>query len=108
MGRRSLLPFALGIMDYKSTRWKKLRERILRRDNYMCQVSVRYGRHVQADTVHHIFPADEYPEYQWQEWNLISLSGSMHNKMHIRDTQELTDEGIKLLEKTKRKFAEKM
>lgn len=91
------------IMDYKSKRWKRLRERILRRDDYMCQVSKRYGRRVEANTVHHIYPADEYPEYQWCEWNLISLSQSVHNEMHVRDTDELTEKGKALQARINRK-----
>ena len=51
------------------------------------------GKNVPAVTVHHIFPRSEYPEYQWEEWNLISLSWSAHNMMHIRDTDKLTDRG---------------
>lgn len=94
------------IMDYKSKRWKRLRERILRRDDYMCQVSKRYGRRVEANTVHHIYPADQYPEYQWCEWNLISLSQSVHNEMHVRDTDELTEKG-KALQRRVQKFLEK-
>lgn len=90
-------------MDYKSKRWKRLRERILRRDDYMCQVSKRYGRRVEANTVHHIYPADEYPEYQWCEWNLISLSQSVHNEMHVRDTDELTEKGKALQARINRK-----
>ena len=90
-------------MNYKSKRWKKKRETILRRDGYQCQISLRYGKHVEADTVHHIFPADKFPEYQWENWNLISLAGSVHNKMHERDTQELTAEGMQLLKRTARK-----
>ena len=76
---------------------------MLRRDGYECQISLRYGKHVEADTVHHIFPADKYPEYEWEPWNLISLSREIHNKMHIRDTQELTAEGRKLMERTARR-----
>lgn len=90
-------------MDYKSKRWKKLRERILRRDDYMCQVSKRYGRRVEANTVHHIYPADQYPEYQWEDWNLISLSQSVHNEMHVRDSAELTEKG-KALQRRVKKF----
>ena len=90
-------------MNYKSKRWKKKRETILRRDGYQCQISLRYGKHVEADTVHHIFPADKFPEYQWENWNLISLAGSVHNKMHERDTQELTAEGMQLMKRTARK-----
>lgn len=91
-------------MNYKSKRWKKKREAILRRDGYMCQLSKRYGRHVEATTVHHIFPASKYPEYEWCDWNLISLSSSMHNRMHIRGSDELTEEGLRLMYRTAEKF----
>lgn len=97
----SLRPFVLDKrMNYKCKRWRRLRERILRRDGYMCQASLRYGRHKEADTVHHIFPASKYPEYEWEPWNLISLCASEHNAMHIRESDELTDTGKKLLERT--------
>lgn len=89
-------------MDYKSKRWKRLREAILRRDGYTCRISARYGKSVAATTVHHIFPAAKYPEYQWSAWNLISVSTAVHNSFHDRDTDELTEEGMKLLRKTAR------
>lgn len=89
-------------MNYKSKRWKKLREKILRRDGYMCQASLRYGRHIEADTVHHVFPASKFPEYQWETWNLISLCAGEHNAMHIRESDELTDKGMKLQERIAR------
>ena len=69
----------------------------------MCQESKRYGRMVEASTVHHIFPASRFPEYRWSEWNLISLSTAAHNKMHVRDTDELTEEGMRLMRRTARK-----
>ena len=90
-------------MNYKSRRWLRLRAKVLRRDSYMCQVSLRYGRHIEANTVHHIFPVSKYPEYQWCEWNLISLDAAVHNSMHIRDSDELTEEGIRLLQRTARR-----
>lgn len=90
-------------MDYKSKRWLRLRQRILKRDGYMCQESKRYGRMVEANTVHHVFPVSRFPEYQWCEWNLISLSQAAHNRMHIRDTDELTDEGMRLMMRVARK-----
>lgn len=68
----------------------------------MCQVSKRYGKHVEATTVHHIFPAADYPEYQWCDWNLISLSASAHGKMHDKENGELTDEGKRMLYKIAR------
>ena len=90
-------------MDYKSRRWRKLRERILKRDGYMCQESKRYGKMIEANTVHHIFPVSRFPEYQWSEWNLISLSTAAHNRMHIRDTDELTEEGMRLMKRVARR-----
>ena len=90
-------------MDYYSKRWHRLRERILKRDNYQCQYNKRYGRLVQANTVHHIYPAELYPQYEWCEWNLISLSKEAHNIMHDRDSHELTNEGRLLIDRLKRK-----
>lgn len=80
-------------MDYKSARWKALRLRILKRDKHLCRESRRYGRRVEATTVHHVWPADRYPEYAWCEWNLISLSSKEHNAMHDRNTGDLTELG---------------
>ena len=82
---------------YKSIRWQNLRGRVLARDGYQCQISKRFGRDVLANTVHHVFPRELYPQYQWQAWNLISLSHGEHNKMHIRNSHELSEDGIKLL-----------
>ena len=87
---------------YRSRRWQKLRESILRRDGYMCQYEKRYGKAVPASTVHHIFPRELYPEYQWEPWNLISLSGSAHDALHDRQTDELTEKGADLLRRTAR------
>lgn len=86
---------------YNSKRWKNhLRPAILARDHYMDQLELRAGRRVPADTVHHIFPKDRYPQYQWCAWNLISLSRENHEAMHIRLTGELTAAGQKLMADT--------
>lgn len=89
---------------YKSKRWEKKRALILRRDGYMCQHFKRYGKAIQADMVHHIFPREDYPEYEWESWNLISLSNKAHNMMHDRDSHELTALGKDLMMRTARKF----
>lgn len=88
---------------YKTSAWKRIREKILRRDAYQCQLSKRYGKTVPATTVHHIFPSDEFPEYRIKAWNLISLSAEAHNRIHDRMTNELTDEGTELLRRTARR-----
>ena len=58
---------------YKSTRWKAVREAVLRRDGYMCQESRRFGKMRPADTVHHIWPLEDFPEIALAPWNLVAL-----------------------------------
>ena len=43
------------------------------------------------------YPADEYPQWAWEDWNLISVSLATHkNKLENRKTGELTEEGLRL------------
>ena len=88
---------------YKLPRWERTRAAILRRDGYMCRESARFGKRAEANTVHHIFPRDLFPEYQWEPWNLVSLAGDVHDKMHDRITGELTARGADLLRRTARR-----
>ena len=83
---------------YQSSKWLKIRERVLRRDNYIDQLEKRYGRIKEANLVHHILPREYYPEYELCEWNLISISKKTHNLLHDRDSNELTLKGIELVE----------
>lgn len=61
---------------------------------------MRYGRTEEAVIVHHIYPADVYPEYSWQDWNLISVSMATHNKLENRTSGELTELGRQLMNDT--------
>lgn len=79
--------------------WRKKREKILKRDGYQCQYFKRYGKKVQANMVHHIFPRSEYPQYALSDWNLISLSYKAHGQLHT-DDGDLTEEGKQLLRRT--------
>ena len=88
------------MIDYNSPRWKRKRACILKRDGYMCQESKRYGKRIDADMVHHVWPVDDYPEYQWEDWNLISLANTVHNMMHDRITNKLTPLGEALRKRT--------
>lgn len=88
---------------YKSKRWTQLRDSVLRRDGYMCQVSKRYGKFVPAEIVHHIFPRDEFPEYQFEPWNLISITKSVHDTLHDRTNNDLSPAGVDLLRRTARR-----
>lgn len=88
---------------YNTDRWQHLRQSILRRDNFMCQDAKRYGRMIPAEVVHHVLPREIFPEYQWEPWNLISLSNKAHEEMHYRTTRELTKKGMEWAIRTARK-----
>ena len=87
-------------MDYKSEKWRRVRRMVLQLDGYKCQIAKRYGRTEEATIVHHIYPADEYPEYRYCIWNLISVSAASHNKLENRNTGELTEFGKELQRRT--------
>ena len=86
--------------DYEGGRWKAARTRALRRDKWRCRNCARYGKRVEATHVHHIWPAEDFPEYAWARWNLIALSVEAHNMMHDRTTGKLTAVGERLRRKT--------
>ena len=85
---------------YHTGRWTRLRASVLRAAGYRCQYARRYGRNVPATTVHHIWPAEDYPEYQWARWNLIALSAEAHNAMHDRYSGKLSPIGEALRRRT--------
>lgn len=85
---------------YTSRRWRRKQARILRRDGFLCQESKRYGQMVEATTVHHIWPLEDYPEYALEDWNLVSLCADKHNQMHDRKTRRLTQLGERWRERT--------
>lgn len=84
------------MFDYSrnNKRWRNLRRRALRRDRGFCREAARYGRRVPAEVVHHIWPAEDYPEFAYCLWNLVSLSAAAHDAMHDRDTHRLTPLGL--------------
>ncbi len=88
------------MFDYSSQKWKKKRLHILMLDGYKDRLMARYGRTVPATIVHHIYPAEEYPEYAMCDWNLISVSMATHNQLENRTTGQLTKMGKELMERT--------
>ena len=78
---------------YKSRRWKRKRLAILKRDGYLCQWCKRYGRTIEATTVHHIKHADEYPELAYVDDNLVSLCDACHNKAHPEKANIIRKQG---------------
>ncbi|WP_305178087.1 hypothetical protein [Faecalibaculum rodentium] len=83
---------------HDKTRWKKRSRMILSRDNYLDMVALRFfGIRQEADMVHHIYPVEDYPEFAYAEWNLISTSRKTHNRLHYADGS-LTPLGQTLLD----------
>ena len=93
-------PEVISMFPYGSQKWKNKRAHILRLDGYVDQYAKRWGRTLDAVIVHHIYPAAEYPEYAWEDWNLISISRRTHELLEDRKTGELTEAGRKLMEST--------
>lgn len=91
------------IETYKERRWIEKRKHILLRDKYMDKYLYQYGKFRSADIVHHIFPKNDFPEYEYEDWNLISVSKATHNLLHDRNTDRLTPKGEELLIRTARK-----
>lgn len=86
---------------YDSKRWKKKRAHILLRDNWLDQIVLRDGVRIPAQVVHHILPREEYPQYAWEDWNLISVSQETHKKrLHEKYTGKLTRIGKALMYQT--------
>lgn len=83
---------------YKTLGWIRKRAKILRRDEYMCQECKRYGKTTPATMVHHIIPLAwcliHNIALALASINLISLCDKCHNKMHDRDSDELTALGL--------------
>lgn len=67
---------------YQSVKWKRKREKILRRDKYQCQICRRYGRIIEAKVVHHKIELEDDPTLALVDDNLVSLCNACHNKVH--------------------------
>jgi 5-methylcytosine-specific restriction enzyme A len=67
---------------YKTARWKSKRVKILKLDEYQFQECKLYGKSKEASTVHHINPLRNKLDLRLTTWNLVSLCGNCHVKMH--------------------------
>ncbi|MGD7051432.1 HNH endonuclease [Sutcliffiella horikoshii] len=89
---------------YNTPRWKAKRQVILRRDNYECRECKRYGKVTAANTVHHIFPLEDYYDLRLVNLNLYSCCNACHNSFHDRFTNEITLKGKQLQERFRDKI----
>lgn len=88
---------------YLDKRWKRKREVILMRDEYLCRECKRYGKVTPANTVHHIYTLEEHPQYKLTNDNLLSLCNECHELMHNRFENEITNKGKQWMERVRGK-----
>lgn len=69
---------------YTGAAHRHWRAAVLRRDKYLCQECLRYGRHTAASHAHHIKPRSERPDLALKLSNGISLCAKCHNKIEPR------------------------
>ena len=87
--------FVLGgvnIFDYKSTKWKKVRLKALKRDKYICQECKKYFKNTEATVVHHIIEISEDLSTAYDINNLESLCAKCHNKRHPEKAKKFKSE----------------
>lgn len=81
---------------YNSGTWHKMRDYIIKRDQYLCQDCLKKGLYVPAEEVHHIIPLDPDnitdPEITLGEDNLISLCRECHRQRHGNKKRYKVDE----------------
>lgn len=91
---------------YRTPRWRRKRENILKRDEYKCKQCSRYGKTTEATTVHHVIPIETAPEHKLTNVNLMSLCSSCHGKMHDKLRGTLSELGRETLERVVRQNPE--
>ncbi|BAD74811.1 phage-related protein [Geobacillus kaustophilus HTA426] len=77
---------------YNSTAWRKCREYVLKRDNYLCQRCLRRGIIQPADVVHHKEHLEDNPAKALDPENLESLCNACHNEEHPEKGQKAKSE----------------
>jgi 5-methylcytosine-specific restriction protein A len=73
---------------YNSAAWRKCREYVLKRDNYLCQRCLRRGVIEPADAVHHKEHLQDHLEKALDPENLESLCNACHNEEHPEKGQK--------------------
>lgn len=78
---------------FNSTRWKKLRKSVIKRDNEACQRCLIKNNFFTTDNlqVHNIKPrvkykgVNGYPDLRFDESNLVTLCQSCNTHLYIRE-----------------------
>lgn len=72
---------------YRSYKWQKKREEILKRDHFECQDCKKNGKYTRATDIHHIKNLVDHEDLALDDNNLISLCESCHNKRHVKESK---------------------
>ena len=74
---------------YNSSLWKRRRAKVMRMDNYECQICKKKGRHQKAVLVHHVKHLKDRPDLALSiydpdtgERQLISVCKKCHEELH--------------------------
>ena len=76
-----------GSAFYRTSKWRKLRLKIIARDGHYCmrcfhKYGIINGERLQ---VHHIKSRLHYPELEYEETNLITVCGTCNNQLGTKD-----------------------
>lgn len=80
---------------YHSNEWKEVRQAVLERDHYLCQICKRHGVVRQATTVHHLIPLRTDYSKRLEMDNLETICQSCHNKEHNERSKRLSQKKLK-------------
>ena len=82
---------------YKSKQWQRVRDYVMKRDQWLCQDCLKKGKYVPAEEVHHIVPLKPEnitdPSITLDENNLVALCRECHKARHgARERRYSVDE----------------
>lgn len=72
---------------YRCSRHRKWREKVLRRDGYLCQECAKYGRKTPATHAHHIRSVQDAPQLRYALSNGVALCAACHNRIEPRTSR---------------------
>ena len=68
---------------YKSDVWRLVREKVLIRDNFLCQECLKYGINTFSNIVDHIKELTTHPELALDMENLTTKCATCHSRRHM-------------------------
>ncbi len=82
---------------YNTTKWKKVREQVLKEANYMCEVCKEFGKFNYTDIqVHHVEKVKDNVDRMYDIDNLIVVCREHHNIIEDMTSKELIEYANKL------------